>query len=300
MPLSALWAHLFFGSALLAAALIDVEHFLIPDAITFTGMMVAVLLACLFPETHLGPGLTGLPGGDQVITGAVLTTTGRCGYWLASHPRLAAAADVALGAAVGYLILRLLMEAGQRLWGWVRVTAREPVAARISPQGIVLGDDELDGTWEDLLTRPGDAFRAQALDVSFANRVALTSPTPLALRVTRTVVAIGNEQWPLAEIGTIQARLLSWEYPRDVMGHGDLKLLAMIGAFLGPDATVFTLMGGAFLGCAGGLIRAIALPAQRGQPLPFGLFLASGALLWTLFGEAFVRWYGHFLTGTAG
>jgi prepilin signal peptidase PulO-like enzyme (type II secretory pathway) len=123
---------------------------------------------------------------------------------------------------------------------------------------------------------------------------------PEDLRVTRSALTVGGEEVPLASLGTVNARLLSWEYPRDVLGHGDLKLLAMIGAFLGPDATVFVLMGGAFLGSAWGMARVVARPACRRLPLPFGPFLAVGALLWVLLGEAFVRWYGRALAGTAG
>jgi leader peptidase (prepilin peptidase)/N-methyltransferase len=63
---------------------------------------------------------------------------------------------------------------------------------------------------------------------------------------------------------------------------------------------VFVLMGGAFLGSAWGMARVVARPACRRLPLPFGPFLAVGALLWVLLGEAFVRWYGRALAGTAG
>jgi leader peptidase (prepilin peptidase)/N-methyltransferase len=300
MPLTVLWGYLFLGSALLAASLIDLEHFLIPDAITFTGMVVAALLACVFPETHLGTGLTGLPGGDQLVTGAVLAASGRLGHFLVGHPRLAALADVGLGIAVGYTMLRLLLEAGQRLWGRVRMSVSEPVDARLSAQGLVLAEDELDCSWEDLLTRRGDCFRARAVAVSMPGRIRSEEPGGLDLCVTRTAIVLGDDELPLADIGTVEARLVSWQYPRDVMGHGDLKLLAMIGAFLGPDATVFVLMIAAFLGCAWGLVRAVLRPAQRRLPLPFGPFLASGAVFWTVFGEAFVRWYGRLLTAASG
>jgi leader peptidase (prepilin peptidase)/N-methyltransferase len=299
MPLSSLWGYLFLGSALLAASLIDIEHFLIPDAITFTGMGVAALLAGFFPETHVGNGLTGLPGGEQLITTTVcygLATVSGVG---ATSPRLTALFDVALGMLVGYAMLRLLLEAGQRLWGQARERRREPVSARISATGVSIGEDDLDAAWEDLLVRPGDVFLCRATTLSAPGWEPPADAAPVEIRVTRSRLFIGNLERPLAAVETMSLELVSWEYPRDVMGHGDLKLLALIGAFMGPDATVFVLMWGAFLGCAWGIGRGALNPPQRREPLPFGPFLAVGALLWTLFGETLVRWYGDLLAGRA-
>jgi leader peptidase (prepilin peptidase)/N-methyltransferase len=315
MPLAALWGYLFLGSALLAASLIDIEHFLIPDEITFTGMGVAALLAIVFPETHLGTGLTGLPGGEQLVTATALEAIGPAvGRTLAANPRAAALLDAALGMLVGYAMLRLLLEAGQRLWGRVRGRSREPLGARLSAAGISIGDDELEAAWEDLLVRPKDEFRCQAVKLSAPGWEAPADATPVTVRVTGSRVFVGSSERALADVEVMTMELVSWEYPREVMGHGDPKLLALIGAFLGPDATVFVLMWGAYLGCGYGIARIALcwalrheLPRRAGlfwalwrQPLPFGPFLAVGALGWTLFGEALVRWYGALLAGRAG
>ena len=343
MPLAALWGYLFLGAALLAASLIDIEHLLIPDAITRTGMVTALVLAGVFPETHLGTGLTGLPGSDQVVTAAVFEWLGGLGPALTSRRRLAALADALLGIALGYLMLRLLLEAGRRLWGRTRVSVETPVPATITATGIRIGQDDLEATWEDLLVHRGEEFRARAVTVTGAPPHAgslLVAPsaadgpvgrgcqyptpvaslpgdrqspraakqdgeasstggppgapaeTPVDLRVSRASLSLGGCATPLPGLAPITAHLVAWEYPRDVLGHGDLKLLAMIGGFLGPDATVFVLMGGAFVGFVGGMIGALLQPARRRQPLPFGPFLAAGTLFWLLLGERFVRWYG--------
>jgi leader peptidase (prepilin peptidase)/N-methyltransferase len=181
----------------------------------------------------------------------------------------------------------------------VRVRPAQPATARFSAAGVTIGDDELDATWDDLLIHPRDTLRCQAIDVAAPGLDLPPSGTPVLVRVSRTTITIGETERPLGEIGTVTARLVSWEYPREVMGHGDLKLLAMVGGFLGPDATVFVLMGGALLGCVCGVVRAVAMPAQRHGPLPFGPFLAAGAVLWVLGGEAFVRWYGALLASLA-
>jgi leader peptidase (prepilin peptidase)/N-methyltransferase len=300
LPLAALWGYLFLGAALLASSLIDIEHYLIPDAITFPGMVVAAGLALVFPETHLGSGLTGLPGGDQLITAAVYNSLGTVGQAVAAHPRAAALVDALLGMLLGYAILRLLLEVGQRLWGRVREQRRAPVTAQLSATSIRIGDDDLDALWEDLLVRPREEFRAQATALTESGATTQASAVPVVVRVRGARLYIGTAERPLATTRTLTLELVSWEYPREVMGHGDLKLLALIGAFLGPDATVFVLMWGALLGCAWGLGRVVLAPVRPGAPLPFGPFLAAGTLLWILCGEAFVRWYGGLLAGRLG
>jgi leader peptidase (prepilin peptidase)/N-methyltransferase len=75
------------------------------------------------------------------------------------------------------------------------------------------------------------------------------------------------------------------------MGGGDVKMLAMIGAFLGWKLVLVTLV---FSSVAGSLIGLLVLSTRRGglkYALPYGTFLALGALLASLFGEQIVAWY---------
>lgn len=78
------------------------------------------------------------------------------------------------------------------------------------------------------------------------------------------------------------------------MGMGDVKMLAMIGAFLGWEAVVVTLI----LSTIAGAVVGIALMAGgRGTmkvALPFGTFLALGAFAAMLYGDALVDWYAGF------
>jgi len=67
---------------------------------------------------------------------------------------------------------------------------------------------------------------------------------------------------------------------REGMGLGDVKMIAMIGAFLGLQATLLTLIAGSLLGSVVGLIyTAINRKDWRTQELPFGSFLGVAALL---------------------
>ena len=75
------------------------------------------------------------------------------------------------------------------------------------------------------------------------------------------------------------------------MGGGDMKLGAMIGAFLGYKLALLAL----FLAVIAGGIVALRLLAtgirRRKDPVPFGPFLATGAALATLWGEVTIAWY---------
>ncbi len=78
------------------------------------------------------------------------------------------------------------------------------------------------------------------------------------------------------------------------LGMGDVKMLAMIGAFLGWKAVLVTLVLSSFSGAAIGLAL---IAAQRGGmklALPFGTFLAVGALTAMLVGETLIAWYAGF------
>jgi leader peptidase (prepilin peptidase)/N-methyltransferase len=75
------------------------------------------------------------------------------------------------------------------------------------------------------------------------------------------------------------------------MGGGDMKLGAMLGAFLGWKVVLLSI----FLGVAGGAAVALALMASgargRKDPIPFGPFLAFGGAAGLFWGERVVRWY---------
>jgi leader peptidase (prepilin peptidase) / N-methyltransferase len=78
------------------------------------------------------------------------------------------------------------------------------------------------------------------------------------------------------------------------MGMGDVKMLAMIGAFLGWKAVLVTLVLASF---SGAIIGVLLMAVQRGTmkyALPFGTFLAIGAVVAMLAGDPLIAWYGGF------
>jgi len=78
---------------------------------------------------------------------------------------------------------------------------------------------------------------------------------------------------------------------REGMGGGDIKLIAMIGAFLGWRAVLLTIFLAAVSGASVGIALMLARRQRRQEPIPFGPFLALGALLAMLWGDALLAWY---------
>lgn len=79
------------------------------------------------------------------------------------------------------------------------------------------------------------------------------------------------------------------------LGMGDVKMLAMIGAFVGWKLTLVTLM---MASLAGSVVGVALIASQRGglkHALPFGTFLAMGAALAATVGPGLLGWYVGFL-----
>jgi leader peptidase (prepilin peptidase)/N-methyltransferase len=78
---------------------------------------------------------------------------------------------------------------------------------------------------------------------------------------------------------------------KEGMGGGDLKLLAMIGAFLGWPGVLVTLFSAALIGSLVGVILMLVWKKERTYAVPFGPFLSAGAVIHLFFGPSLIRWY---------
>lgn len=87
------------------------------------------------------------------------------------------------------------------------------------------------------------------------------------------------------------AILSRWAFRQEAMGVGDIKLAAMLGAFLGSPGVIVALFLGVAIGAAAG-VTLIALRLRTSKDvIPFGTALAAGAVI-AMFGqEAILRWY---------
>ncbi|MCM2675177.1 A24 family peptidase [Shouchella plakortidis] len=78
---------------------------------------------------------------------------------------------------------------------------------------------------------------------------------------------------------------------RGGMGGGDIKLFAVLGIVLGWKLVLLTLFLASTYGAIVGIGAKLLKKVDRKQPIPFGPFIAAGALTAYFFGEALIRWY---------
>lgn len=90
--------------------------------------------------------------------------------------------------------------------------------------------------------------------------------------------------WGVAQAG-------AWVFKEEAMGGGDIKMMAMVGSFVGWRGVLLTVFAGAALGS----LIFIPLSIRKKRLVPFGVFLAVGAAVTYVFGDAILAWYGHFL-----
>lgn len=88
---------------------------------------------------------------------------------------------------------------------------------------------------------------------------------------------------------------IAWGYEtltgREGMGGGDIKLLAMIGAFVGWKGVILTLFVASVMGTIVGGTIALQRRADLKLAIPFGPFLAIGALCHVFYGPFLIDWY---------
>nr|HID58027.1 prepilin peptidase [Desulfobacterales bacterium] len=88
--------------------------------------------------------------------------------------------------------------------------------------------------------------------------------------------------------------IVAWTYHlltgKEGMGGGDIKLLAMIGAFLGWHAVLFTIFVASVLGTLSGLTIMLFSGGDLRLAIPFGPFLALGAMAYLFIGPVIIFW----------
>lgn len=95
--------------------------------------------------------------------------------------------------------------------------------------------------------------------------------------------------WAVATLGKLA-------FKKEAMGFGDIKMMAMVGAFVGPAGVLLTIFLGAFLGAV--IFGPISL--KTGKLVPFGIFLAMGAAVAQGWGDVLLQWYASTILGLPG
>ncbi len=89
----------------------------------------------------------------------------------------------------------------------------------------------------------------------------------------------------------VVATLYQWLFKREGMGGGDIKLLAMIGAFLGWKAVILTILSGSLIGSITGIIIMVSKGKDFKYAIPFGPFLSLGAVISLFYQNEIIIWY---------
>lgn len=130
---------------------------------------------------------------------------------------------------------------------------------------------------------------------------------PDVISIGGTILGLCLSPWTIgwrsaaggALAGAAALSLVAWTYQRargrPGMGMGDIKLAAMLGAFLGLRGIVLTILGASFGGSILGISLVITRRGTGATPLPFGSFLAPAAAAVLLWGERVWSWYFRLL-----
>jgi leader peptidase (prepilin peptidase)/N-methyltransferase len=252
-------AYWIFISFLIIGTFIDFEHFIIPDRVTIGGTIAGVVCSAAVP--------------------ALMQT----------DSRLAAGVRSLLAAALGYVILLIVLEAGKIAFGRKRIRFDAPTPFAWTKRGddadFVVGTEG--SLWSDYFARERDRLLLTCDEARIDHHT--YGNVMLDFRYDR-VTAEGHVLM-LDDATQISGVARELVIPREAMGRGDLKFLAAIGAFLGWRAVLFSLFAGSLLGSIVGLITLVVGKPVWSAKLPFGPYLAFGAVTWMFFGNMFLRWY---------
>ncbi|NNE91456.1 MAG: prepilin peptidase, partial [Verrucomicrobiales bacterium] len=247
------------------ATYIDFDHFIIPDSITLGGVVAGLIASVAFPKLH-----------DKT-----------------SH--FEGLAMGALGAAGGFVLLWLIVRAGKLMFGRIRHESEEPMDFSISqpdPEDnpkIRIGEDEYD--WMEVFYRKGDKLQVELTELKINDEARKVE----TFEVFEDWIEVNSERLKLEDVKNVSGQCTSAVVPREAMGFGDVKFIAMIGAFLGWEAVIFTVFAASIGGAIIGLLQKWVGGEKWSRPLPFGPYLALGAFVWIFSGDAIWNWYMNLL-----
>jgi len=242
-------------TGLIAATFIDFEHFIIPDEITYGGMAVGLIVSFLFPVLHDVTRLT---------AGMWQSVLGLCA-----------------GAGIIYAILRL----GKLLFGRQRL--KLPVDTKIvfTETSVHLPDREI--PYDELFYRQSDVIALRARTVELVDRGYRDVMVRLALR--SGWLEIGGERLNPETVPFLEAVSAEIVLPREAMGLGDVKFMGAIGAFVGWQGVLFSLMVSSMIGAAAGITLIIMRRREWSSRMPYGPYIALAAAIWIFGGKKIIH-----------
>ena len=255
-----------FLSLLVAATFIDFDLLIIPDEITLGGTAAGVVFATLLPN---------LVGSSVWWRGFLFSL---------------------LGAAVGYFVLWGVVELGKLAFGRRRILSKDQLLLELLGRDdevlLKLGQEEM--PLAECFYRECDRVEASCLWLEIAGERLDNG----RLIIERDCVKYGEREWPfsvLPDDTALRAEVSELVLPREAMGFGDVKFLACIGAFLGWKGVLFSLFAGSVIGAVVGVAMLLATRGRCGGRIPFGPYLAVGAVLWVFAGPELISLYNTWL-----
>jgi len=244
-----------FLAGLIVATFIDFEHFIIPDEITFGGMVLGFLCSYLVPGLHGQSSLSG--GARQSLLG------------------------MGIGAGIIYLIVRV----GKLVFGRHRLALPTDTKIVFTETAVQLPDKAI--LYEDLFYRQSDTITLHARTVELVDRCY----KEVVVRLSPDVLRIDDERLNPEEVPHLEAVSDQIVLPREAMGLGDVKFMGAIGAFLGPKAVFFSLIVSSFIGSLVGISLVLLRKRALSSRLPYGPYIAIAAALWVFAGHGIIEWY---------
>lgn len=272
LPLEVVPAFFFLTGALLAAALTDAEHWFIPDEVTLTGIGVAFILAFILPDGRLALAPDPGPDNGALIFAGTKLLLQKININIPQSGIFPALLDTVLGTAMGFSVIFSVAWSIKKLFGRTSLL-NAPAQVTLDKDGITTPAGSF--PWKQLLPAKYDcAIIHASLD---------NNPSHIAkINASSAGFAIDGEKHCWDRTLNLNAKRIS--LPRDVMGGGDIKLMTMLGAFLGADASIYILLTASLPGLCYSLI---ALPFRKHAryAIPFGPFIALAAAVWMLYGN---------------
>ncbi|MGY2895480.1 prepilin peptidase [Deinococcus sp. UYEF24] len=269
---------------LLVASVIDQETYTIPDEISLPGAAIGLLFGLVNARSGaadpIAAGGVGLPVFAEALRGmllgaGLLIAIDLLGSWVIRRFRERAFPEVPLG--YQQIALSLLAGAWLGVWWGVGVGVLSAAANLLGrrtfrvPEWLTLGGTLLSLVLTSTGVGPGLILMVQG-----------------ALAAAGGMALLCGLYWWLSPLITKTPEDDSDDYDASAMGFGDVKLAALIGAFLGWEklivAVVFAVVAGAVLG----VLQLLIFKENR---LKFGPYLAIGAVLALLFGSQLVQMY---------
>jgi leader peptidase (prepilin peptidase)/N-methyltransferase len=228
----------------IVATFIDIEHIIIPDEITIGGIVAGFLLSVLVPALH--------------------NTTNRAEALKSSF------FGIVVGGGLVYLILR----GGKLAFGKEKLELAPDSRIIFKETALELPDKEL--RYDEIFYRKTDYIQLHAKTVELPDRCYWNLPITL----TPTELKIGEEKFNPEEVPHMEVVTGEVILPREAMGFGDVKFMAAIGAFLGWQATIFSLMVSAVLGTLLSLGAIAIRRAEWSSRIPYGPYIALAAIIY--------------------